>query len=169
MLDLSRLTAGKLVLQPESLELGSLAEEVLAQFTGPQAEVEVSLVREGKVEGNWDRRRIEQVVTNLVGNAIKYGEQKPVVLKVYADQAEAVLEVRDQGMGIAPENLRRIFERFERAAQPDRITGLGLGLYISRQLVEAHGGRIEVQSVPGCGSTFKVRLPAGNQSALQSS
>ena len=89
----------------------------------------------------------------------KYGAGKPVEISVTSDGAHAVVQVRDFGMGIAQENLKRVFQRFERAISASAITGLGLGLYISRQIVEAHGGEIWAESEVGKGSTFFVRLP----------
>lgn len=102
---------------------------------------------------------MEQVVTNLVSNAAKYGAGRPIELRVDGDGETARLVVRDQGIGIAPEDQARIFERFERAAPSRHYRGLGVGLYIARQIVEAHGGSIRVASAPGAGSTFTVELP----------
>jgi signal transduction histidine kinase len=108
--------------------------------------------------GVWDRTRLEQVVTNLVTNAARYGHGKPIDITVAADARSVRLVVRDHGIGIAPEDQRRIFERFERAASRN-FGGLGLGLYIARQIVEAHGGSIHVSSELGVGSSFTVELP----------
>ena len=105
---------------------------------------------------------MEQVVTNLISNAIKYGEQKPVSIAVESDASNrrARLIVKDQGMGISPEMQERIFQRFDRAGVSEKkIAGLGLGLYITRQIVEAHGGTIQVESTLGKGSIFTVELP----------
>lgn len=101
----------------------------------------------------------EQVLTNLVGNAIKYGPQKPVVIRVEETATDVRLSVRDEGIGIRPDDLQRIFGRFERAVPTQNYGGLGLGLYIARQIVEAHGGSIAVASEVGAGSTFTVTLP----------
>ena len=109
--------------------------------------------------GQWDRARIEQIVTNLMTNALKFGAGKPVRVVVGADAAEATIEVHDQGIGLARRDLERIFQKFERAASPESYAGFGLGLYITRKLVDAHGGRIEVESEPGQGAMFRVRLP----------
>jgi signal transduction histidine kinase len=108
--------------------------------------------------GAWDRVRLGQVVENLLGNALKHGaEQGEVVVRVEEREGEALLSVRDSGPGIGPEHVPHLFDRFYRAS--DRSPGLGLGLYISRILVEAHGGRIWVESQPGQGSTFTIALP----------
>jgi signal transduction histidine kinase len=109
--------------------------------------------------GRGDAARLEQVVTNLLTNAVKYGEGRPIDVEVGARDSRAWLVVRDRGIGIPPEAIGRIFEPFERAAPVERYGGLGLGLYIARRFVEMHGGRITVQSSPGEGSTFTVELP----------
>jgi signal transduction histidine kinase len=109
------------------------------------------------VVGRWDRLRLEQVVTNLLTNAIKYGGGEVDVRTSGGD--EAVLVVRDHGAGIAAEDQERIFEPFERVQSTSGEDGAGLGLYIVREIVRAHGGRIEVGSVPGQGATFTVFLP----------
>ena len=109
--------------------------------------------------GRWDRTRLEQLVTNLLVNASKFGEGKPIVLAVDGDETHARLRVSDRGIGIAPEHHGRVFERFERAVSSQTFGGLGLGLYIARQIVEAHGGEIRVDSTPGEGATFTIELP----------
>ncbi|WP_414640993.1 sensor histidine kinase [Archangium sp.] len=111
------------------------------------------------VVGRWDRARLEQVVTNLVSNALKYGSATPVEVSVRSSGLLALLEVTDHGIGIAPENLERIFGEFERAVSVRKYGGFGLGLYIVRQLVEALGGAVDVESTPGKGATFRVVLP----------
>ena len=111
------------------------------------------------IEVEADASRIEQVVENLVGNAVKYGDGKPIKVRAFAGPGETVISVEDSGLGIGEEYLPKIFERFERAVSSRSIAGLGLGLYISRQIVEAHGGKISVESRLGQGSKFTVRLP----------
>jgi signal transduction histidine kinase len=111
------------------------------------------------VAGEWDRHRLEQVFINLLTNALKYGEGKPVEVRLSAKGDKAVLEVEDHGVGIAPEDQRRIFDRFERLEATRHVSGLGLGLYIVREIVRAHGGDITVRSAVGEGSTFVVTLP----------
>jgi signal transduction histidine kinase len=98
------------------------------------------------------------VITNLLLNAIKYGCGRPIRLDAARDGAEARLAVIDQGLGVAQEDTHRIFDKFERAVPP-QYGGLGLGLFIARQIVEAHHGRLEIESSPGIGSTFRVNLP----------
>jgi len=109
--------------------------------------------------GFWDRLRISQVVTNLLANAVKYGGGKPVEVEFGPEGDAAFLVVRDHGIGIDPADQPQIFERFERAVSSRNYGGLGLGLYIVKRIVEAHGGTITVQSKPGEGATFRVQLP----------
>ena len=99
------------------------------------------------------------MVTNLISNAIKYGEQNPITINASADGACAIIAIRDHGIGISPGNLDRIFTRFERVTAPPTSQGLGMGLWITKQIVEAHGGSVMVESELGSGSTFTVRLP----------
>jgi signal transduction histidine kinase len=111
------------------------------------------------VIGRFDRLRLEQILGNLLSNAIKYGAGKPVIVWVRGDGEWAMLDVQDSGAGIAPEDQARIFERFERASAGHKRASLGLGLYIVRSLAEAHEGTVHLQSQPGQGSTFTVRIP----------
>ncbi len=162
LLDISRLTSGRMELQLEELDLCELTHEVARRFETQAQAVGVALTVDapGAVRGRWDRMRVEQVLTNLLSNALKYGRGAPVDVRVRAEEAGARLEVQDRGIGIAPEDAPRIFERFERAVSSRHYGGLGLGLFITRQLVQALGGHISVASAPGQGSTFTVRLPA---------
>jgi signal transduction histidine kinase len=109
--------------------------------------------------GMWDKARTEQVITNLLSNAIKYGNGRPILIDVHEEVGRAVLLVQDQGMGIPIEDQARIFHRFERAVSAKEYSGLGLGLFIARQIVEAHGGMITVESEIGQGAIFRVELP----------
>ncbi|CAM4313011.1 PAS domain S-box protein [Corallococcus sp. ZKHCc1 1396] len=162
LLDLSRLSSGKRLLDAAPMDLGELAREVVDRFaeSAAQAGCEITLEVEGGQVGQWDRIRLDRVVTNLISNALKFGRGHPVWVRVSALDAEhARLTVRDEGVGIAPEAQRRVFERFERELSAKAEAGYGLGLYIVRQLVEAHGGTIRLESVPGQGATFTVDLP----------
>jgi signal transduction histidine kinase len=107
----------------------------------------------------WDRSRLDQVVTNLLTNALKYGAGSEVTICVSAHATGVRLAVADRGIGIAPEHIERIFGRFERAVATKEYGGVGLGLSIARDIVEALGGRLGVVSEPGCGATFTVELP----------
>jgi signal transduction histidine kinase len=163
LLDVARIAGGRLELTPEDLDLGALVTEITERFTGEaeQAGCTISLQVESQVSlrGLWDQMRLEQVVINLLSNAIKYGAGKPVTLRLQATAEKVTLEVQDQGIGLTREDAARIFRRFERAVSPRLYGGLGLGLYIARQIVEAHGGDISVTSTAGQGATFTVVLP----------
>lgn len=161
LLDVSRITAGRLVLVREDVDLAALVGEVLGRHGDQLARAgcEVELTSAPALVGSWDRTRVEQVFGNLLTNAIKYGQGKPIHVAVSRANGAARLIVRDRGIGIAPEDQARVFERFERAVSSQKFGGLGLGLWISRQIVEAHGGSIRVHSAPGEGATFEVELP----------
>ncbi|HYP71568.1 MAG TPA: HAMP domain-containing sensor histidine kinase, partial [Variovorax sp.] len=162
MLDVTRLRSGSLTIQPKPMDLAAVARNVVENLAqhAEAAGCTVTLDAPAPAPGSWDEFRIEQVVTNLLTNALRYGGGKPVHVQVGVRESWATLTVRDQGMGIAPADQQRIFEQFERTeASRDKAAGLGLGLYITRQIVLSHGGEIEVQSAPGEGSTFSVRLP----------
>lgn len=161
LLDLRWIESGHLTLELEKVELGALVREVVAQFALDLARAKMPLmVRATRpIVGNWDRSRVEQVVTNLLSNAIKFGGGRPIEITVDADAGMARLEVEDHGIGISPEQQQHIFERFGRAVSAHHDGGLGLGLYTSRQIVEAHHGSIHLESQPGRGATFTVEVP----------
>jgi two-component system, OmpR family, sensor kinase len=161
LLDVSLISSGQILLKLEDLELRALVRETIDRFLSESSVAAGTLLfAEGEqIHGLWDRLRLEQVVTNLIANGVKYGAAKPVEVALSRDGGQAVVEVRDQGIGIEAQDLLRIFGRFERAASALNYSGLGLGLYVTRQIVEAHGGTIAVSSEPGVGSRFTVRLP----------
>jgi signal transduction histidine kinase len=160
LLDASRISAGSLDLRLERLDLLALVREVVERVAGGSAAPSPRVTVRGEgVVGSWDRLRCEQVATNLVTNALRYGRGEPVEIDVRRDGAVARVTVRDRGIGIDAEQRARIFGIFERAASSRHYGGLGLGLYITRRIVEAHGGTIDVESAPGVGSTFTVELP----------
>ena len=162
LLDVSWLSSGRLVLDVSPVDLADLAHEVVERFSEQARESGCRLFFEAELGlvGQWDRLRLDRVVTNLLSNALKFGQGHPVEVRVErSGPAGARVVVRDQGPGIAPESQRRIFERFEQVPSAGRYAGFGLGLYIVRQLVDAHGGTIHVESAPGQGSTFIVELP----------
>ncbi|MFL5359002.1 GAF domain-containing sensor histidine kinase [Archangium sp.] len=162
LLDAGRITAGRLQLQREEMDLAALTRDAVGRMSEALARAgsEVKLVADAAVVGRWDRVRLEQVVGNLLSNAAKYGRGQPVEVCVESGHdGRARLVVRDNGIGIASEDQGRIFERFERAVESRQFHGLGLGLWISREIVESHGGHIQVHSTPGEGATFTVELP----------
>lgn len=166
LLDVSRIAAGRLSLRRDECDLVEIVREAVDQVSeqarrdGGELRVEAP----APVRGSWDRIRVEQVVANLVSNAIKYGGGRPVDVTVTATDRAGRITVRDQGIGIRAEDRDRIFDRFERAASVRNYGGLGLGLYITRQIVEAHGGTIRVDSELGAGATFTVELPCDPRS-----
>ncbi len=161
MLDVSRIRSNRLSIRPSEVDLSALLQRVVGNLANQAASAGTTITLENghAITGTWDEFRIEQVVVNLLTNALRYGGGKPVKVSVAPADGCARIEVTDQGMGISEEDQQRIFEQFERAAGNDGTGGLGLGLFITQQLVEAHGGRIGVQSVRGQGSTFAVTLP----------
>ncbi|MCP3165796.1 GAF domain-containing protein [Myxococcus qinghaiensis] len=161
LLDVSRISAGRLTLNREELDLAALTRELVSRMSEElvRAGSEVLLLADEEVVGQWDKLRLEQVLVNLLSNAAKYGAGRPVTVQVEQRGAVAELAVKDQGIGVALEDQERIFERFERSESAQHFKGLGLGLWITKRIVEAHGGGIRVQSQPGKGSTFTVELP----------
>lgn len=161
LLDASRLNHGHIELDLADFDLVDAAREVLERFgaTAKRAECELRLQAPSPVPGRWDRLRIEQVLTNLLMNALKYGPGKPVEVTVEQRGTRAHFEVRDHGVGIAPEIAGKIFERFGRVGPVTHYAGLGLGLYLAHEVVEGHGGTIQFSSRPMLGSTFMVDLP----------
>lgn len=161
LLDVSRIAAGKLTLHNEEVDLTVLLSDIVDRFSEHlrRAGCKVSLEAGDHVFGNWDRVRLDQVFTNIVSNAFKYGRGKPIEITVTREPDHARVAVHDHGIGVAPEDLGRIFGRFERAVSERNYGGLGLGLWISQQIVGALGGHIEVESKLGIGSTFIVELP----------
>lgn len=162
LLDVTRITSGRLTLELEEVDLGQLACAAAdrQRESAARAGSELRFEAPSSVTGLWDRSRLEQVVTNLISNAVKFGSGGQITIRVEPDTAGAKLTVRDQGIGISPADQARIFERFERAVSKKSYGGLGLGLWITRQILDAHGGRIRVESALGQGSTFEVQLPS---------
>jgi signal transduction histidine kinase len=161
MLDVSRMRTGRLAIVPQPCDLAELATRVIDSVAeqGQASGAPVRLDTPPHLPVECDEFRIEQVLTNLLTNAFRYGPGHPVHVRVAQEAGMAVISVSDGGVGIAPDDQERIFDQFERADAARQAPGLGLGLYIARQIVEAHGGRIEVRSAPGQGATFTVRLP----------
>ncbi len=161
LVDASRFSHGLMPLNVEEVDLVRVVRDVVARFdaAAKRAGSEFQVETPPSLQGRWDLLRVEQVLTNLLSNALKYGAGKPINVSVAQRGHEARVDVRDHGAGIAPEIADRIFERFGRAGPVSHHGGLGLGLYFARQVVEAHGGQIGFSSVPGHGSTFSIVLP----------
>jgi PAS domain S-box-containing protein len=162
LLDVSRITVGRMDLEVTEFDLGALVREVVARF---QQELElggytVTLDLGAPALGRWDRLRLDQVISNLLSNAMKYGGERKLIEVGVADRGATVeVSIRDHGLGISAEDQERIFERFERLISVRHFGGFGLGLWIVRQIAEAHAGRVRVDSAPGQGSTFTVEVP----------
>jgi signal transduction histidine kinase len=161
LLDVSRISSGRLELRLERVDLAAMTRAVVARLEPALSDAGCSVAIDARVSvlGRWDRLRLEQVLTNLLANAAKYGAGKPIEICVSATPTTALVSVADSGIGIACEDHRRIFRRFERAASDRHYGGLGMGLWIAHQIVEAHAGTIEVESEIGRGAKFTVALP----------
>ncbi len=161
LLDVSRISTARLHLDPEEMDLSQLARDVADRLedSARRAGCALELRTPGPVTGFWDRLRLDQVLSNLLTNAFKFGPGKPVVVEASTQGGDALLRVSDHGIGIHDADKRRIFERFQRAVTAETYPGMGLGLWITREIVEAHDGKISVESRPGAGATFRVTLP----------
>jgi PAS domain S-box-containing protein len=167
LLDVGKITSGVPQLSPERVDLAEVVRSVLAasQEGIQRSGSEISLRVGTPALGSWDRPSIEKVVAKVISNAVKFGEGKPIDVAVETAGDRATLTVRDRGIGISAGDQERIFGRFERAVSERHFGGFGLGLWVARQVVEAHGGAIHVQSQPGAGSEFRVELPLGPREA----
>jgi signal transduction histidine kinase len=162
LLDVGRIHSGRLELAREPVRLDELVRTTTERFREQfeRAGCTLLLRLEDDVVGEWDRLRIEQVLTNLLSNAAKFGAGRPIEVEVSRAGSRALLRVRDHGVGMDAQALSRIFGRFEQAVSPREYGGLGLGLYLAKEIVEAHGGQLHATSRPGEGATFTVELPA---------
>jgi len=167
LLDVSQLARGRLELARETFDARALVEEIVERFAeqARRSECEVVLAAGEPVIGTWDRGRLDQVITNVMSNAIKYGTGKPIDIRVERAGGECRISVRDHGVGIDETARHRIFGRFERATSDRNYGGLGLGLWISRQIVDTLGGTITCDSTPGMGTEFVVALPLQGEGA----
>jgi signal transduction histidine kinase len=160
LLDVSRIHMGRLELDVEALDLGTVVADAVAGLDDELRQAGSTVEIAGETTGgHWDRLRLGQVLTNLLSNAVKYGAGKPIEIAFGTRDAHAWLTIRDHGIGIDASDQRHIFERFERAVSSQNYGGLGLGLYIVKRIVEAHGGTVRVESRLGEGAAFLVDLP----------
>ena len=161
LLDVSRIRSGRLVLEREPVDLARVVREVTTRFRAEAAAAGATIIIDGEhsVPGWWDPLRVEQIVANLISNAIKFGQGNPVAVELRGVEGRVFLTVRDHGPGIPEDEQARIFEPFERAKKARGTRGAGLGLWIVRRLVEAHGGTIRLASAEGRGTVFLVDLP----------
>jgi signal transduction histidine kinase len=161
LLDLGRIRAGTLQFTFEPVDLGDVVRDVVARLAGDlrHSGSVVSIASQGELLGEWDRSRLDQVVTNLLSNAIKFGLGRPIDISLAGDDGEVTLRLTDRGSGIPPSIRDQIFEPFERELSVRNYGGMGLGLYIVRTIVAGLEGRMSVESAPGAGSTFVVTLP----------
>ncbi len=163
LFDVSRLVHGKLSVQPKPMDLTVLCQELALRFADEAQAVgsSIELIEKGDGKGVWDELRVEQALTNLLSNAIKYAPGKPIRLSISGDETTVILVVSDTGKGISESDQIRIFDRFERGSSRGKPSGMGLGLYIVRQIAEAHHGSVSLISRPEEGSTFTLTLPRG--------
>lgn len=162
LLDVTRIQAGRFRLNPRATDLNQLVSDLAGQYRDSAPSADPLLRVNGAPEpllADVDPLRLGQAVENLLSNALKYGGTKPIHLEVEKRDGRGVIRVRDQGIGIPPDLQGRIFDRFERAVDTDSVSGLGLGLFIAKQIVDAHHGEIHVESTVGAGSTFSIEVP----------
>lgn len=158
LMDVTSMRVGKLDLKKEHIDLTEVVADSINQFSvdSEKSAVKISYEKSGPMMGEFDATRMGQVVSNLLSNAIKYGGGKPIDVTTKIEQDKFVILVKDHGEGISAEKQAKIFDRFERLHQGDDVPGLGLGLYIAKKIVETHGGELDLESIPGQGTTFKV-------------
>jgi signal transduction histidine kinase len=165
LLDVSRIVTGKVVLEPSRFDLLDAVNDVVDNLveTSRDANCEVTVVGQPGLVGDWDRVRIDQVVMNILTNALKYAAGSPVEIVLAREGNTALLEVRDHGPGLLEADCETIFGRFQRAASMRNYGGLGLGLFVTREIVEAHAGSVTARNLPERGACFSVRLPLADK------
>lgn len=161
LLDVSRVNANNIDLRFEEIDLAEALRETVETYSIEAAfhRVDIQLTAPPSLRGTWDRLSVEQIIGNIISNAIKYGDGKPVHVSLTCEVERVRLEVKDHGIGISAEDQARIFGRFEQAVTGQQRTGFGVGLWLAHALIEAHGGSIAVSSAPGAGTAFTVWLP----------
>lgn len=165
MLDVTKIRKDKLEIERAEINLSELIREVSERYSeaAKKADCAIELDIEENVTGQWDQSRIEQVIVNLLSNAIKYAPGKPIKIELTKKNSDARLVVRDQGPGISQAEQSKIFDRFERLSSSRNVKGLGLGLFIVKYIVEAHLGKIHIESHDGLGCAMIVELPCRSQ------
>ncbi len=163
LLNVSLITTGKIELEKEKINLADLTHVVLEQFNErlKKENITISLIEDKEVIGMFDKLRMEQIIINLISNAIRYGQNKPIIVAIQKHNSIGIITVKDEGIGIPVELQQLIFDRFGRGVSSQQFKGLGVGLYITSQIVKAHGGSIRVDSKVGKGATFIIELPLG--------
>lgn len=171
MLDVARINTGRLVLTMETVDLAEIARQVVArhQEAFDRANCQLTLDAPVSLIGHWDAARLDQVLANLLTNALKFGSGHPVTITVTTEADNAILTVTDQGIGIPVDDQERVFERFVRLSSPKHYGGFGLGLWLSRELITAMGGTIGLESAPKRGTSFRIELPLTSQAAIVTS
>jgi PAS domain S-box-containing protein len=161
LLDVARAGSGRMTIFADRVDMAEVVRDTAASMAPDcdRAGCALEVAASGTVIGRWDRGRMEQVVRNLLSNAIKFGPRHPIEVRLEATADNVRISIRDHGIGLSPEDQTRIFDRFERAVSPRHYGGLGLGLYISAQILRAHGGSLSVESQPGRGACFFVDVP----------
>ncbi|MDO8460951.1 MAG: HAMP domain-containing sensor histidine kinase [bacterium] len=161
LLDVSLITTGRMNLQLVDTDLLSVTKQVKQSFSEllKRGKQKIEIHTESSVIGRWDKGRIEQAITNLVSNAIKYGESKPIEIKIFKTGNQGKFIIKDEGIGIPKQEQKVIFNLFKRSAPGGYKKGLGVGLFITSQIVKIHGGNIKVSSIPTKGTTFTIELP----------
>lgn len=161
LLNISLITTGNMNLEYEAVHLNALVGNVIEEFGNrlKRDNIQVTFHEEDIIEGTWDRLRVEQAVTNLLSNAIRYGENKPIEITIKKYYSNARIIISDTGIGMSKATQKKIFDLFERGVSQDTYKGLGVGLFITRQIVNAHHGSLTVESKENHGSTFIIDLP----------
>jgi PAS domain S-box-containing protein len=161
LLDVSRIATDTFTLNLEEFDLTQAIEELVEELrpSALQARCELSLSLKSRIVGKWDRLRIEQAIMNLLANAFKYASGARVCVRVAREEKWALISVRDSGPGIPEKDLSRVFGRFERAGSSRRYGGMGLGLYLAREIAEGHGGSISAENGSSGGLRVLLRLP----------
>lgn len=171
LLNVSLITTGNLNLEREEVHLNTLVGDVIEEFADriKRDNILVTFHEEDVIEGSWDKLRMEQAVTNLLSNAIRYGLGKPIEITIKKYYSNARIQVADEGIGISKSTQKKIFDLFERGVPQESFKGLGVGLFITKQIVDAHGGTLSVESKEGHGSTFTIDIPLEDNGKVKAS